>query len=55
MVQEDTCSTSEAIDCERNKSVTSGSSYRAVKISAGRRALQRAPASGSMGIVFGKL
>jgi hypothetical protein len=42
MVREDTCSTSEAIDCERNESVTSGSSHPAVKISAGRRAFQRA-------------
>lgn len=42
MVQEDTCSTTEAIDCERNESVTSGSSYPAVKFSAARRAFQRA-------------
>jgi hypothetical protein len=41
-VQEDTCSTTEAIDYERNKSVTSRSSYPAVKISAWRSAFQRA-------------
>ena len=42
MVQEDTCSTSEAIDCERNESVTIRLVLPEAKISAARRAFQRA-------------